>query len=279
MTTHDYELIDSGFQRKLERFGPYILDRPSLQAVWKPTLPKSRWEQADARFIREMGERWHQSSKLPNEWTMRIDSLNFLIRPTEFGHVGVFVEQRPLWTKIKTLLSEAHCPAPPSVLNLFAYSGGSTLAAALAGAQVCHLDASKGMVDWARKNGELNGLHNAPIRWIVDDAMKFLEREKRRNRRYDAIILDPPSFGRGANKEVFKIEEDILRLLSLVRDLLSDRPLFVLLSCHTAGFTESTLRYLLEDCIQGGTIETGELTLESFQTRTIPNGYWALNTL
>ena len=274
-----YELIDSGRGQKLERFGSYLIVRPSPQAVWEKEKP-DLWNTVDAIFERTQGERWRFKKQIPKEWQITIDSLTFLIRPTEFGHLGVFMEQRPLWKKIQTLIDSPFSRSkstPPNVLNLFAYSGGSTLAAARAGAHVCHLDASKGMVDWARKNSSLSHLSDVPIRWIVDDAMKFLRREIKRGRQYDAIILDPPSFGRGPDGEVFKIEETILELLSLCNSLLSPQPLFVLFSCHTAGFTEETLRYLLEDCFpkKQGRIETGELLLPS-PTRSIPNGVWAL---
>lgn len=271
----EYELLDSGECKKLERFGPYTLTRPSPQAVWKSTLPEALWQKADGHFVREKGERWNFSTKIPSEWIITIDSIRFLIKPTEFGHLGIFPEQRPLWNKIRSLI-RASKRENIQVLNLFAYSGGSTLAAALAGAAVCHLDAAKGMVDWARKNAELNNLKNAPIRWIVDDAMKFLHREVKRGKRYDAIILDPPTFGRGANGELFKIESDILDLLKLCKKLISDQPLFMLLSCHTAGFTSDTLQYLLEDCGMKGEVETGELILQGACTRKIPNGNWAM---
>lgn len=268
----DYELIDSGLCQKLERFGPYTLVRPSPQAVWKPSCPEL-WEKADAFFARVEGERWRFQTDVPEEWTIDIDGIRFLIHPTEFGHLGIFPEQRPLWKKIGNALQGQ---TKPRVLNLFAYSGGSTLAAALAGAEVCHLDAMKGMVDWARKNAHLNGLSKAPIRWIVDDATKFLKREIRRESLYDAIILDPPSFGRGTGGEVFKIEEHIGEMLSLCRSLLKPNPLFLLFSCHTAGFTENTLRYLVEDAFSSARheIETGELILPS-NHRSIPNGVWA----
>lgn len=269
---NDYELIDSGLCQKLERFGPHTLVRPSPQAVWQPSLP-SLWEKADAFFARVEGERWRFQTAVPEEWAIDIDGIRFLLHPTEFGHLGIFPEQRPLWKKIGHALQGR---TQPRVLNLFAYSGGSTLAAALAGADVCHLDAMKGMVDWARKNAHLNGLDKAPIRWIVDDAMKFLKRELRRESLYDAIILDPPSFGRGTGGEVFKIEEHIGEMLALCQRLLKPNPLFLLFSCHTAGFTENTLRYLLEDAFQSSYqgIETGELTLPRKQ-RSIPNGVWA----
>ena len=191
------------------------------------------------------------------------------VQPTEFGHVGIFPEQRPLWKKIQDLSEKAR------VLNLFAYSGGSSVAAALGGGSVCHLDASKGMVDWARENAALNGLSS--IRWIVDDVTKFLGREDRRGSRYDGIILDPPSFGRGSKGEVFKIEEDIIHLLSLCRTCLSEAPRFVLLSCHTPGFTPTTLHHLLEDTIGAkGTFDSGEMALLGPRARPVPSGIYAL---
>lgn len=282
MSQHsDYELIDSGFCQKLERFGHYTIARPSPQAVWKPLLSQTVWDKAHASFERCQGERWKIQTKMPKEWNIQIDNIQFLIRPTEFGHLGIFVEQRPLWAKIQEEIQQAKTKNPSKpvrALNLFAYSGGSTLAAAHAGAEVCHLDAAKGMIEWARKNASLNMLQDAPIRWIVDDAIVFLTREVKRKKQYDAIILDPPSFGRGVNGEVFKIEENILELLTLCNKLLSDAPLFILLSCHTAGFTEKTLTYLLQDCFPRAqsSINTGELALPSTTGRVIPNGVWAM---
>jgi 23S rRNA (cytosine1962-C5)-methyltransferase len=191
------------------------------------------------------------------------------IQPTDFGHIGIFPEQRPLWKKIRELSSNAR------VLNLFAYSGGSSIAAAQGGASVCHLDASKGMVDWAHGNASLNGLSS--IRWIIDDVSKFLKREERRGSQYDGIILDPPSFGRGTKGEVFKIEEDIIPLLSLCRACLSATPRFVLLSCHTPGFTPTTLHHLLEDVLGNkGTIDSGEMVLSGTNVRSVPSGIYAL---
>lgn len=266
-----YELLDSGCGRKLERFGPYVLARPCAQAVWNPRLPESVWNAADGSFSREGGAEWTYSRPLPSSWTVSVDGMHMKIQPTDFGHVGLFPEQRPLWATIRSLSAEAR------VLNLFAYSGGSTIAAALGGASVCHLDASKGMVDWARENAALNGCEKAPIRWIVDDAVKFLKREERRESKYEGIILDPPSFGRGSKSEVFKIEEDIIPLLTLCQSCLSEKPSFVLLSCHTAGFTPTTLNHLLNDTMQHqGTIESGEMILSGDQARPVPSGIYAL---
>jgi 23S rRNA (cytosine1962-C5)-methyltransferase len=271
----EYQLLDSGNGRKLERFGTYVLSRPCAQAVWTPKLKPQVWEEAHASFSREDKEGWTLRGKLPSSWTASINGICFLIHPTDFGHLGVFSEQRRFWDKVRTLCQKRKgC----KVLNLFAYSGGSTLAAAPGGASVCHLDASKGMVQQARENAQLNGLEKAPIRWIVEDVMKFLQREIRRGNTYDGIILDPPSFGRGSKGEVFKIEEDILPLLKACKSCLSESPLFLLFSCHTPTFSPLTMRHLLEDFMPKGIIESGEMELgnDDPAVRPIPSGTFAL---
>ncbi len=271
-----YELLDSGHGRKLERFGEFVLSRPCSQALWQPALPQDQWTAADASFSRIENEGWRFARSLPDSWQIEIDGMIMKVHLTDFGHVGFFPEQRPLWTTIRTLASQR----PSRILNLFAYSGGSTLAAALGGATVCHIDASKGMVQWARENAALNNLSSAPIRWIVEDVIKFLKREERRGSLYDGIILDPPSFGRGSKGEVFTIEEGILPLLSLCRSCLTPNPQFILLSCHTPGFTPITLHHLLEDtsCGLTGTIEAGEMVLSNPHSavRAVPSGIYAL---
>lgn len=271
-STNGYELIDSGLGRKLERFGAFTLSRPCSQAVWKKRLPEKIWLNADAIFTREEENRWIKKSHLPSSWLCDIDGLLFKIQPTDFGHLGIFPEQRPFWNWMRSHL-QMHTKA--KVLNLFAYSGGSTLAAAQGGAQVCHLDASKGMVAWARENAQENNLTHAPIRWIIDDVMKFLQREIKRQNRYDAIILDPPTFGRGAKNELFKIEDQIISLLEMCREVLSDKPLFILFSCHTPGFTPQALTNLLKDTTQGlsGVIDSGEMLLQN--EVPIPSGSFA----
>lgn len=271
-----YELLDSGNFRKLERFGPYVLSRPCAQAVWNQSLPNRTWNEADASFSREEKEGWICRTALPASWKVEINQILFTIHPTDFGHLGVFPEQKSFWEKIRSLCrTREHC----KVLNLFAYSGGSTLAAAQGGASACHLDASKGMVQQARENADINHLQHAPIRWIVEDVMKFLQREIRRGSRYDAIILDPPSFGRGSKGEVFKIEEDIIPLLQACRTCLTENPLFFLFSCHTPGFSPLTMRYLVEDSLTSlaGSIEEGEMTLsnDASSLRPIPSGTFA----
>lgn len=275
-----YELLDSGNGAKLERFGPYVLIRPCAAAVWEPSLPAGDWTAATARFGRDGGNSWTFREALSASWNIRIDGLTFKLASTGFGHVGVFPEQRPCWRWIGETIrkGQSRLNKPVAVLNLFAYSGGATLAAAGAGAQVCHLDASKGMVARARENAALNGLDKMPIRWIVDDVTKFLDRELRRQSRYDAIILDPPSFGRGKTGELFKIETDLLPTLKKCAALLSREPLFVLLSCHTPAFTPIVLENVLRQTMNArkGTIECGEMLLSGRPgTLAVPSGTYA----
>lgn len=270
----EYALLDSGDGKKLERFGRVVLSRPCAQAVWKPVLPAEEWARADAAFDRTEGNQWHNRGALPGHWTIRVGGIAFQLSGTDFGHLGIFPEQRAQWCWIRDTVRQA-CAArrrPLHVLNLFAYSGGSTLAAALGGAEVCHLDASKGMVQWARDNARLNGLEAHPIRWITDDAHKFLCREARRERRYDAVILDPPTFGRGQNNELYKIEKDLPETLHLCRGLLSDEPLFMLLSAHTPGYTPVVLGNVLGQAVNGlgGRTESGEMVLSGADAQVLP---------
>lgn len=264
----DYELLDSGDGRKLERFGKYVLARPCSQAMWRPNKSAAEWAKADASFDREDGNNWHGRANLPKEWQIKTAGITFKLGGTDFGHLGIFPEQRAQWKWIReTVGVGCRCT---SVLNLFAYSGGSTMAAALGGAEVCHLDASKGMVEWARENARLNGLAERPIRWIVDDAHKFMKREIRRGRKYDAIILDPPTFGRGAGGEMYKIERDLKETLSLVRELLSDHPLFVLFSSHTPGLSQIVAENILAQLFPQARLESGEMLLEPHPSSLTP---------
>lgn len=260
----DYELLDSGDGRKLERFGRHVLARPCSQALWRMSLPESEWARADASFDREDGNRWHGRANLPKEWNIQTAGIRFRLGGTDFGHLGIFPEQRAQWRWIRDVVQRAGNATGRSlrVLNLFAYSGGSTMAAALGGAEVCHLDASKGMVEWARANAALNGLADKPIRWIVDDAHKFMKREQRRGRRYDAIILDPPTFGRGAGGEMYKIERDLKETLALAKALLSDSPCFMLFSSHTPGLSPIVAANILSQLFPDARIESGEMLLE-----------------
>lgn len=273
--SEQYALVDSGDQQKLERFGDYLIVRPCSQALWRPSLSKAHWEQADASFSREGGNAWKINKKLPDYWVTEIEGVRFKIAPTDFGHLGIFPEHSLLWKEMKEIIQKQK--NPPKILNLFAYSGGATLAAIQAGAHVCHLDASKGMVAWARENAELNHLSSAPIRWIVDDVMKFLKREIKRQKKYDGIILDPPSFGRGSRGEIFKIERDVHQILHLCREVLSKNSLFLIFTTHTPGITPIVMGHLLKQTLQGfkGCIETGEMILPSQSGIEIPSGSFA----
>jgi 23S rRNA (cytosine1962-C5)-methyltransferase len=268
-----YELLDSGHGKKLERFGDIVLDRPCAQAVWAPQFP-DRWGTATARFNRDGGHNWDGRGRLADAWMVEIAGVRMKLSATDFGHIGVFPETRALWQWIRTTLQQEQREL--KFLNLFAYSGGATLAAAQAGANCCHLDASKGMVEWARKNAQLNELQDAPIRWIVDDVIKFLRREVKRGNRYDAVLLDPPSFGRGKKGELYKIEESLITTLDLVHQVLSEQPAFVLLTSHTPGFSPIVLSNLLRQYHKGGTIERGEMLLTGAdEVMDVPNGNWA----
>jgi 23S rRNA (cytosine1962-C5)-methyltransferase len=275
-THNSYQLLDSGAGLKLEQFGPYRLSRPCAQAVWKPLLPKNAWLASDAVFTRENDLKWQNNSSLPEAWTINAAGLKFKISPTDFGHLGLFPEQQDFWEWLPTFVTPEK--ERLNILNLFAYSGGSTLAAANCGAAVCHLDASKGMVSWARENALLNNLQDAPIRWIVDDVHKFLARELRRGMRYDGIILDPPTFGRGAKGELFKIEEDLSALLETCRTLLSSQPRFLFFSCHSPGFTPIVMHHLMQQLTQGlgGVIHSGEMLLRGHgNVLPVPSGAYA----
>jgi 23S rRNA (cytosine1962-C5)-methyltransferase len=259
----DYELLDSGEEARLERFGSIVLIRPAQQAIWKRRRPRSVWDQAHANFTRDASGKgtWTERRPMPEAWPLRFGPTLFTLRCTSFGHIGFFAEQRPCWDLMRGALAGA--AEPPSVLNLFAYSGSMTLAAAQAGARVCHVDASPPVVEWARKNAAQSGLGDAPIRWIVEDAAKFVRREVRRGSRYEGLILDPPSFGRGPKGEVFKLEPDLQPLLEECLKLLSERARFVLLSCHTPGITGAGLANLLTGLCgeRGGRVLCGELLL------------------
>lgn len=271
MAENSYQLLDSGEGQKLERFGPYLLVRPCSQALWRPSLSKGEWQRADGIFSREKGQGWTFKGRAPKSWEVVLEGIRFKLAPTDFGHLGLFPEHAQLWGRMRELLS---LRPQAFVLNLFAYSGGATLAAAQTGARVCHLDASKGMVTWAKENAELNALSSAPIRWIVDDAIKFLKREVKRGALYDGILLDPPSFGRGSRQEVFKIERDIHELLDLCTALLSKNPLFLILTTHTPGMTPLVMRHLLEQKMgKKGRIEAGEMVIPS--SMPLPCGSFA----
>jgi 23S rRNA (cytosine1962-C5)-methyltransferase len=274
---NEYALLDSGNGRKLERFGDVVLERPCAQAVWAPSN-SNLWETATARFDRIDGHNWQGRGKLSKAWNVGINGVMMKLSATDFGHLGVFPETGELWEWIRSTLraEEENKGRDLKFLNLFAYSGGATLAAAQAGAHCCHLDASKGMVEWARENARLNGLQDAPIRWIVDDVIKFLNREVKRGNTYDGVLLDPPSFGRGKKGELYKIEESLMTTLDLVHQVLTDDPSFVLLTSHTPGFSPIVLSNLLRQYNEGGVIECGEMLLiGGDEVMDLPNGNWA----
>ena len=239
----DYTVIDTSSGEKLERWGKYTLIRPDPQVIWKTDKKNALWRTADASYKRSRsgGGAW-SDNKLPESWVISYRDLSFRIKPMGFKHTGLFPEQAANWDWFSNLIEKADRPI--KVLNLFAYTGGATVAAAKAGAQVVHVDASKGMVAAAKENARLSGLSDAPIRYIVDDCKKFIEREIRRGNKYDGIIMDPPSYGRGPTGEVWKIEENIDEFVALTANLLSDNPLFFLLNSYTTGLSASTMKYI-----------------------------------
>ena len=259
----DYELIDCGRGEKLERWGDQLLVRPDPQAIWNTPRTNRGWKVNAGRYARSStgGGQWLNKS-MPQRWTVGYRDLTFNIKPMNFKHTGLFPEQAANWDWARQQITAAGRPI--SVLNLFAYTGGATVACAAAGAAVCHVDAAKGMVQWARENARSSGLENAPIRWIVDDCGKFVEREIRRGRRYDAVIMDPPSYGRGPTGEVWKLEDDLYPFVELVSGVLSDHPLFIILNSYTTGLAPSVVTYILETLVSkrfGGHTVSGELGL------------------
>ena len=259
----DYELIDCSDGEKLERWGSQILVRPDPQAIWKTPKSDALWKRPSARYSRSGsgGGHWEKNS-LPESWQIKYRELTFNVKPMNFKHTGVFPEQAANWDWAMEKISGAKRPV--SVLNLFAYTGGATVACAKAGASVCHVDAARGMVSWARENARSSGLEAAPIRWIVDDCGKFVEREIRRGRKYDALIMDPPSYGRGPSGEVWKLEDNLWDFVELCSGILSDEPLFVLINSYTTGLSPSVLSYICQSVFgkkHGGRAESQELGL------------------
>jgi 23S rRNA (cytosine1962-C5)-methyltransferase len=262
----DYELIDIGLGRKLERFGKMIVDRPEPQALWRRTAPASTWEAADLMFEAPEGQEdgtWITKRGAPLAWDLRYDNLELQCRATSFRHVGVFPEQAAHWQWISDMIRASK--RPPEILNLFGYTGIASLVAAREGAAITHVDASKKAIAWAKDNQAASGLTTAPIRWICDDALKFVERELRRGRQYDAIILDPPTYGRGPKNETWHLFQDLPRLLDLCGKLLSKDPLFVLLSVYALRLSLFSVLELMVDFGERrrSVIEAGELVVVS----------------
>ncbi len=266
----DYELLDAEGGERLERWGEYILIRPDPQIIWTGERKNTLWRKADGVYKRSKsgGGKW-VVNKMPESWSINYGELTFKLRPMGFKHTGLFPEQAVNWDWFSALIRERvkeDSSVKPKVLNLFAYTGGATAAAAAAGAAVCHVDASKGMVGAAKENLALSGLGEAPVRYIVDDCKKFVEREIRRGNKYDGIIMDPPSYGRGPGGEVWKLEDCAFELISLAASLLTDEPLFFLINSYTTGLSPATMGYMLmkalpEKTAKAGTLETGELGL------------------
>jgi len=274
-SSDQYELIDFGEGRKLERFGPYVLDRPCAAAETdRPSKPAS-WRGSTSRYERagDNSGVWSPKDGLPKSWTICYGQAQFQLRPTPFGQVGVFPEQSENWDWIALQVKRANRPL--KVLNLFAYTGGSTLAAARAGAEVVHIDAARNAVARARQNAKLSGLAGSPIRWIVEDAVKFVRRELRRGNRYDAVILDPPTYGHGPKGEAWKIERHLLPLLTLCGQLAQDRFAFLLLTCHTPSLGPAELEAYLADAVFGhcqSGVVARRLHIRSADGRLLPSG-------
>ncbi|HUE75691.1 MAG TPA: class I SAM-dependent methyltransferase [Chloroflexota bacterium] len=271
----DYELIDSGNSRKLERYGKYVLDRPEPEAIWRPRLASDKWAHADATFkLGEDGsEGWVEHSAIGERWQMRHDQLRFWAQLTPFRHTGVFPEQSVNWRWIARQVEKARRPV--RVLDLFGYTGIASLAAAAAGASVTYLDASKQAMAWARDNQVESGLQDRPVRWILDDALKFVRREARRGTRYDAIIMDPPVFGRGAKGEIWRFPTGFPQLIDACREVLTDDPLFVLVNAYAINFSSVMLGNVLAELMAAhrGTLTVGELALaESGNGRLLSTG-------
>lgn len=269
-----YELLDSGEGEKLERFGKIITRRPDPQALWGRSLDEAEWKKNNAFFASREGEKGEWKGERIENWLAEIGGIKFNLKLSAFKHIGVFPEQQPNWSWIEDKIKSADRKV--NVLNLFGYTGGASLAAAKAGAEVCHLDGSKTTVTLAKKNAETSGLADKPIRWILDDAIAFVQREIKRGRKYDGIIMDPPAFGHGPNGELWKIEDDLLPLIDLCEEVLSDDPLFFIINGYASGY--SALAY--ENCLKEifgdrGVIECGELALVDKFDKRLSAGIFA----
>ncbi|MFZ2150165.1 MAG: class I SAM-dependent methyltransferase [Minisyncoccia bacterium] len=275
---HAYELLDTGVGEKLERFGQYTFVRPFEDAVWPKTLPETEWGKADGKFwSSKTGAKkgWKMESKIEEKWEMSYNGVKFLASPTPFRHLGFFPEQAAHWDFIESELREheKNMKRPIKFLNLFGYTGVASLFALRTGAEVTHVDASKQSLNWAKENQQVSGMGNLSMRIIEDDVVKFLEREEKRGNKYDAVIMDPPKFGRGPKGEVWKIEEMLPRLLSQVKKVLSDKPIFIILTSYAIDTSPLSLGYALSDAMKDfrGKVEQGELCVaEKSQGRIIP---------
>ena len=278
----DYELIDTSEGERLERWGNIILIRPDPQIIWNTPEKNPLWKKAHARYHRSSsgGGKWEQYRKIPDVWQISYRNIVFRIKPMGFKHTGVFPEQAANWDFVDGVIKKSHKQL--NVLNLFAYTGGATLACLNAGAKVCHVDASKGMVQWAKENADVSGLSDRPVRWIVDDCIKFVQREKRRGNKYDGIIMDPPSYGRGPGGEVWKLEGQLYSLVQLCSEVLSDDARFFILNSYTTGLSPAVMEYLLGTVLIpkfGGNVTSDEIGLRVTDTGLVlPCGSTALWT-
>lgn len=271
----DYEVLDTGDGEKLERWGNIILRRPDPQTIWPKTDP-ALWAKAQAHYHRSDrgGGEWEFMTRLPDRWTVQHDDLRFYVRPTGFKHTGLFPEQAANWRWMSELIRRSG-RKDLKILNLFGYTGGATLACMAAGAHVTHVDAAKGMIQWAKENRELCGLPETGCRWIVEDALRFIQRENRRGNRYDGILMDPPSYGRGPSGEVWKLENELYGLIESSAQILSDDPLFFLINSYTTGFQASVLSNMIGKCVvprHGGIVDSEELCLPVTAGGVLPCG-------
>lgn len=265
----DYELIDCSDGERLERWGDVILIRPDPQIIWSSGKKNPLWRNAHARYHRSNkgGGHWEMYKKVPESWRVKFKNLTFNVKPMGFKHTGVFPEQAVNWDWVQNRIHSENRPL--SILNLFGYTGCATLAAMEAGAKVCHVDASKGMVNWAKENARSSGIADKPVRWLVDDCVKFVNREIRRGNHYDGIIMDPPSYGRGPGGEVWKIEEELYSLIELCIKVMSDNPSFLVLNSYTTGLSPAVMEYLLNMELKnrfGGRVFADEIGLRVTQT-------------
>ena len=266
----DYELLDSSDGERLERWGDIVLIRPDPQVIWKTPKTHPMWKKADARYHRSSkgGGKWEVYRRFPDEWTIGYRDLTYKIKPMGFKHTGLFPEQAVNWDYLRETIRKSG-REDVKVLNLFAYTGGATIAALAENASVCHVDASKGMVNYARENAVLSGVADRRVRWLVDDCLKFVQREIRRSNHYDIIIMDPPSYGRGPGGEVWKLEDKIYELVSTCAKVLSDDPLMFLINSYTTGLSPSVMKYILGTVVSprfGGTVDCDEIGLPTTQT-------------
>ncbi|MBP7768751.1 class I SAM-dependent methyltransferase [Candidatus Woesebacteria bacterium] len=278
----DYALLDSGDGEKLEQFGEYRLSRPDPQILWKKSLSEVEWRKSTARFVRSIEDKgnWQTYERMREEWPVRWRDITLMARLSPFKHTGIFPEQSAHWQWFGDLITQACATpqsTPPNVLNLFAYTGGASVVAAKRGAKITHVDASRSSISWAKKNQLASGLDDRSIRWILDDVVTFVQREVKRGVKYDGIILDPPVYGHGPNGERWEFKSSLPELLRLCQEILSEKPLFVLINAYAVSTSAVTLENLLADMMmdKGGSLSSGELALEQQSGRMLSTGIWA----